>query len=99
MLRIAVNADRCYTPVTVVTVLMTHPLPVLQSKAASHYSTACTSSLSCLTQAGVVTVDGKAGWRLHCGFTEPQKFDATFLDSATSIAGGVAPLLAFYTRV
>jgi hypothetical protein len=47
----------------------------------------------------VVTVDGEAGWRLHCGFTEPQKFDAAFLDSATSIAGGVAPLLAFYTRV
>ena len=46
-----------------------------------------------------MTVDGKAGWRLHCGFTEPQKFDAAFLDSATSIAGGVAPLLAFYTRV
>jgi hypothetical protein len=29
-----------------------------------------------LMQAGVVTVDGEAGWRLHCGFTEPQKLDA-----------------------
>lgn len=44
-------------------------------------------------------MDGEAGWRLHCGFTEPQKFDAAYLNSANSIAGGVAPLLAFYTRV
>lgn len=49
-------------------------------------------------QAGVVTVDGGSGWRLHCGFEAPQTFDAAYLSSAASMDGGVAPLLAFYTR-
>lgn len=44
-----------------------------------------------------MTVDRDSSWRLHCGFDAAQTFDSAYLSSATSMEGGVAPFLAFYT--